>query len=92
MLFDAWMPNSAHVHVAVEAPAACRELVRAAFIYAFSHVGVLFGLIRHSNARSLRLAQHAGFRQVALLQDGWSPGEPLHLLHLRREECRFLTR
>jgi L-amino acid N-acyltransferase YncA len=92
VLFDTWTPNSAHAHVVVEAPAPCRALLRAAFAYAFSHVGVLFGVIRHGNARSLRLAQHAGFRQLAVLQDGWAPGEPLLLLQMRRDECRFLTR
>jgi len=92
VLFDTWTPNSAHMHALVEAPGACRELLRTAFAYAFSHVGVLFGVIRESNARSLRLAQRAGFRQVAVLQDGWKPGEHLHLLQLRREECRFFPR
>lgn len=88
--FDTWTPNSAHAHVAIDAPGSCRTLLVEAFRYAFSAVGVLIGLIREANAKSVRLARHLGFREISRVRDGWQAGEALLVFEMRREECRWL--
>lgn len=90
--FDGWTPNAVWMHVAVDSPAACRELAQAAFSYAFVDTarGVVLGAIRESNVRSRRLALHLGFRLAGRIRDGWAVGEDVVLLEMRREECRWI--
>jgi len=88
--FDAWTPNSAHIHVVVESAVACSRLIREALTYAFSHVEVLVGLIRAGNHKSCALARKVGFRLAHIIPDGWQRGEALHVYELRRDECRWL--
>lgn len=90
--FDGWTPNAVWMHVAVDSAGACRELLRAAFLYAFVETGrgVALGSVRASNARSLRLASRLGFRECARIHGGWARGEDVVLLELRREECRLI--
>jgi hypothetical protein len=88
--YDAWTPNSAHVHVAIEAPGTCRRLLTESFRWAFGAVGVLVAVIRESNRRSVRLAQHLGFTETHRIADGWQAGEALIVLEMRREDCRWL--
>lgn len=90
--FDGWTPNAVWMHVAVDSPGACRELLRAAFFYAFFETGrsVALGLVRGGNGRILRLAQHLGFRETGRIRDGWAAGEDVVLLEMRRHECRWI--
>lgn len=90
LAFDAWCPNSAHVHVAIEAPGVCRRLVTEAFTWAFGAVGVLVATIRAANTRSVRLAKHFGFTERYRIRDGWQAGEDVLVLEMRRAECRWL--
>lgn len=90
--FDGWTPGAVWMHVAAEAPGACRGLLRAAFRYAFDDTGrrMALGMVRATNARSLRLAARLGFREVGRLREAWAPGEDVVLLEMRREECRWI--
>lgn len=90
--FDLWSHNSAHAHVALDAPVAARPLLRAAFEYAFCQAdkGVLIGMVSADNERALKLDQSLGFREVARVRDGRAVGVDLVILELRREDCRFL--
>jgi L-amino acid N-acyltransferase YncA len=92
VVLDTWTPNSAHVHVLVRTAAACRRLLAEALEYAFRHVGILLGVIRSSNERSLRLTRKVGFREVSRVVDGWQAGEDLIVFEMRREECRWIER
>lgn len=89
--FDRWTPAAAHLHVAIEAPGACRGLLRAAFAYLFGEAGRLVALatIREGHARSLRLARHLGFIETHRTPDGWAAGEALVHLEMRRDACRW---
>ena len=89
--FDGWTPESVHMHIALEAPAAGRCLLRPAFAEAFAGARTrAIGVIRGGNTRSLRVAQHLGFREVYRMVDGWAKGEDVVLFEMRREECRWL--
>jgi RimJ/RimL family protein N-acetyltransferase len=90
--FDRWTPNAVSMHVAVDSPAGCRGLLRAAFGYAFLETGrtLVRGEVRASNVRALALDKHLGFREVYRVEGGWAPGEDLILLEMRRDECRWI--
>lgn len=90
--FDGWTPGAAWMHVATDAPGACRGLLRAAFSYVFEECGrsVALGSVRAGNARSLALAKRLGFSEVARLRDAWAPGEDVVLFEMRRESCRWI--
>lgn len=91
-LYDGWMPNSAQCHVLADTPIVWRHLLPHIFLYPFEQVGLglLMGLIRASNARSLAMAKRVGFRECYRIRDGVAPGEDLVLVELRREECQYL--
>lgn len=86
--YDLWTPESAHVHMALEAPIVARRLLGPALSYPFREVGLsrLLGLVPAENRRSLRVARHAGFREVHRIRDGWRMGVDLVLLELTRTE------
>jgi L-amino acid N-acyltransferase YncA len=88
-LFDGWTENSVQVHVRVDSPMAWRRLRPAILEYAFDEArrGVLLGMIRSDNHRSLRTAEHFGFRESYRVKDGAALGVDLVLVELRREWC-----
>ena len=91
--FDGWAPNSVCMHDAIDHHAAGRHLIKPAFRIAFMECdrGVVLGYVLSSNPRALALDLHLGFREVARLRDAWSPGVDIHVLEMRREECRWLS-
>jgi hypothetical protein len=91
-LYDGWLPNSVQCHVLADTPIVWRRLLPHIFLYPFEQVGLglLVGLIRASNARSLAMAQRVGFREGYRIRDGAALGEDLVLVELRREWCEYL--
>lgn len=92
--YDGWTENSVQAHMAVDAPAVCRSLLRPAFSYPFEEAGkgLLLGFIPAHNARSVRLARHIGFHLAHRVLDGWAQGDDLLCFEMRRHECKWLTR
>lgn len=90
--FDGWTPAAVWMHVATEAPGACRGLLRESFRYAFEQAGrsLALGMVRASNLRSLRLVGRLGFRESGRIRGGWDVGEDVVLLEMRREDCRWI--
>lgn len=92
--YDWWTENAVYAHMAVDTPIAWRHLIPACFEYPFVQCNrqLLLALIPAHNEKSWGLAGHFGFRIVHTVRDGWAKGDDLHLLELRREDCRFLRR
>lgn len=92
--YSAWAPNSVQAHMAVESSMVWRHLLKPALSYPFEEAkrGVLVGIINSRNKRSLRMAQHLGFREVGRIKDGYLPGADLVVLQLKKEECGQLAR
>lgn len=90
--YDQWAPNSCQAHMAVDTPVAWRTLLPHVFLYPFTHVQVLIGVIREKNEASWKMAESLGFRLAYVLKDGWAPGEALRQYEMRREDCRWLPK
>jgi RimJ/RimL family protein N-acetyltransferase len=90
--FDGWTANSVVLTLALDNPAAFRQLVFAIFHYAFIQAGrgVALATVRGSNARSLKLCRHVGMREAYRVRDGVAVGEDLVIMEMRREECRWI--
>lgn len=88
--YDRWSPVAAQAHVAVDRPS--RELLKVAFRYPFEMIGrlFLFGHVRASNKKAIRLAKHLGFKDVAHLPDYWGPGDDEVVFRMSQRECRWI--
>ena len=70
-----------------------RNMLTTFFHYVFNHLGLmrLTGLVPASNPAALAFDMHAGFRLEYTMPDGARDGD-LHILVMRREDCRYLPR
>lgn len=68
-----------------------RHFIREAFRYAFDICGcnVVFGMVPSGNADALSIDLRLGFKELATIA-GAHPDGALHVLMMRREECRWL--
>lgn len=91
--YDAITRGSCEMHFALDTPHAGRALLGAAFDYPFKDLGlcVLLGMIPADNTKSLRLAQHLGFRETYRVRSGWTESVDLVIHEMRRDECRWLS-
>lgn len=90
--YDGWTPNSCAMHVAIEKPIAVRRLVRPAFGIPFLELKkhVVLGTVLTTNEAALKLDLHLGFTKLTTIRDGWKEGVGIHLLEMRRENCRWI--
>jgi hypothetical protein len=87
-----WTQNSVRMHIAVESPIAWRAMLRPGLEYPFCQVGVgmIVGVIRGGNAKSLRFAGAVGLKEIFRLKDGARAGEDIVFMQLLKEDCRYL--
>lgn len=90
--YDAWTPNSCSMHVAIDEPIAVRKMIKPAFAIPFKELGrgVVTGSVLSTNTKALAFDKHLGFKEVGFIPDGFQPGVGIHILMMRREECRWL--
>lgn len=90
--YDGWTEGSCCMHIALASPAALRTLIRPAFGIPFVELGrrVTLAMVLATNARSLALCHHVGFRDLCRIRDAWKPGVDMVLLEMRREWCRYI--
>lgn len=92
VVMESFTGRSANMHVAgVGRNWVNRNMIQTCFIYAFDHLGLqrLTGLVPASNTAALAFDLHLGFRHEYTLVDGAKDGD-LHILCMRRADCRFL--
>lgn len=89
-----WTKTAVQMHMAVETPIAWRALLRPGLEYPFVQEGrdVALGIIPAGNSASVWFAEHVGFQEVHRVRDGWSRGEDLVMLELRKHDCRWLKK
>lgn len=90
--YGEWTENCVVMHIALENPAALREVLRYGFWYPFIQCGrgVALATVRERNRRSMRLCKKVGFREAYRVKDGVAVGEDMVVFEMRREECRYL--
>lgn len=92
--FDGWTDNSCVASFALDTPIALRGLMGPAFEFVFDVAkrGLILCTVRGSNAKSLRVCKHLGFKETYRVRDAVAVGEDLVVFEMRREECRYLKR
>lgn len=89
--FTGYNGASIQMHMAVEGGHMSRLHLKEAFRYAFETCGceVVFGMVPSGNERALEIDLRLGFKEVANIA-GAHPDGSLHILMMRREDCRWL--
>lgn len=94
--YDGWTDTAACMHIALGFPGAFRALIRPAFEWLFlddprgAGKQVAVCQVLSTNARSLELVRHVGFREVFRGQGWWAPGVDLCWFEMRRDDCRWI--
>lgn len=90
--YDSFQDWSCQLHACTDVPSGFnRTLLRAGFAVPFHQWGYrcVIGIIQHGNAKSLKFAEHLGFKEFGTVPDA-HPSGALHFLVLRKEDCRWL--
>lgn len=92
IVLESFTGRSANMHVAgVGRNWVNRNMLTTCFLYVFKHLGLqrITGLVPASNTAALDFDLHLGFQHEYTMIDGAKDGD-LHILGMRREDCRFL--
>jgi RimJ/RimL family protein N-acetyltransferase len=91
--FDNWNGAACEMHVAGEGNWISRDLLFAAFDYPFNvgGCGMVLGRVPSKNYAAVRLNLHLGFKIEHTIVGG-HPDGALHIMAMRRAECRWLKR
>ena len=89
-----WTANAVVLTIALDNPAALREVLKWGFRYPFEQCnrGIALAVVRGNNKRSLSLCRKVGFREVYRVKDGIDIGEDMVMFQMRREDCRYIAR
>jgi RimJ/RimL family protein N-acetyltransferase len=90
--FTGYNGASLQMHMAGDTPKwGSRRLLRAVFGYAFNQCGcnMVFGMVPSNNAKALEIDLRLGFTEIANIP-GAHPDGSLHVLIMRRDNCRWL--
>lgn len=90
--FTGYNSASLQMHMAGDDPRwMSRSFLRESFRYAFDICGcnVVFGMVPSGNLTALEIDLRLGFEEVANIA-GAHPDGSLHILMMRREQCRWL--
>lgn len=89
--FTGYNGASLQMHFAVEGCLMSRRHLQESFRYAFEicDCKVVFGMVPAGNTRALEIDLRLGFEEVANIA-GAHPDGSLHILMMRRENCRWL--
>ena len=89
-----WTANAVVLTIALDNPAALREILKWGFRYPFEQCGrgIALAVVRGNNQRSLSLCRKVGFREVYRVKDGIAIGEDMVMFQMRREDCRYIAR
>lgn len=84
--------TSCHMHMAGDHPRwMSKAFLKAAFEYPFGTLGLtmVFGVVPSGNIRALGIDRKLGFRELLYIP-GAHPDGGIHILQMKREECRWL--
>lgn len=89
--FTGYNGSSLQMHMAGEGPWITRHYLREVFRYVFvtCDCKVAFGMVPSGNVKALDIDRRFGFKELANIEGGHPDGS-LHILMMRREDCRWL--
>lgn len=89
--FNNFTGTSCHMHMAGEGRWINRNFLYTAFGYPFQHLGLtmVFGVVPSGNIQSVRVCRKLGFEELVYIPEA-HPDGGLHILQMRREQCRWL--
>lgn len=81
------------MHVAGKGNWFSRDLLFASFDYPFNQIGMVqvFTCISANNRKALKFVLHVGFNKLSVIKGGWGLEVDMHILTMRREDCRWLA-
>jgi hypothetical protein len=91
-LFNNWNETSVCMHIASEGRSwLTRKFLFACFDYPFNEAGkkIVLGHVGSKNFDALRFDLHLGFKHHTTIPDA-HPDGALHILTMRREDCRWI--
>lgn len=90
--YDCWTDGSVSMHQWAKHPKYFgREILRESFRYAFE-IGdkrVAIAVVRSDNPRALAVDMKIGFKPQTVIPDAYGLGVDMHILTLKRDECRW---
>jgi hypothetical protein len=92
--FDHWTPASVQIHVWIDSPLALKgyALIKESLRYAFVQAGkkLIVGVTPSNLPKALKFNAHIGFKQIAVIRDGWDVGVDMIITEMRPDSCRWL--
>lgn len=90
--YDNWTDGAVSMHQWAKHPKYFgRDILRESFRFAFE-IGdklVAVATVRSDNPRALAVDKKIGFSEVAVIPDAYGAGIDMHILQLRRDNCRW---
>lgn len=93
--YDGWTSGSVVMHQWIKSPRYVgRDIIREAFRYPFETGGLnaVLATVRSDNQKALDLDRRLGFQTAAIIPGGYGTAVDLHILHLPRDQCRWLAK
>ncbi len=90
--YDCWTEGSCAMHQWIKDPRYVqRDILREGFRYPFGigNLQVVMAVVRSDNQKALRFDTHLGFVPLAVVPDAYGPGIHMHILTLKRNDCRW---
>ena len=90
--FNGFVGKTAMMHCAGIGNWVSRDLIIQSFRYPFVQLGLsqLFAAVAADNPRALKFDKHIGFKEWETIEDGWDQGTDLHILRMKRAECKWI--
>jgi len=94
-IMDTWTPNSVQMHLIAIDPLVFRHGFMEEvfdFIFNVKNLGYIYGMVRETNTKALKIDAHMGFREILRLPDAWAVGEDIIVVELKKEDCIYLPK
>jgi hypothetical protein len=92
-IMDNWTHNSVQMHFIVTNSMVLRHGFMEEifdFIFNVKKLSYIYGMVRETNEKALKIDAHMGFVEVLRLPDAWAVGEDILVVELKKENCQYL--
>jgi hypothetical protein len=92
-VFDSFTVDACNVHLAIDKPMVLRHgFLEECARHLFVECGCkrIFGIVPGNNAKALKLNKHLGYRQVAVIPDGYADGVDYIIMRMDADNNRWI--